>query len=214
MAPFCYVIKNHYWYIISCKLLYTYNTYVVEVMCVEMQKIRIEQMYPSDNRYTNYKEEILGYGLSFLQRFTATEGQTSFMLSRNYVVGDNKMKVFVNGVKMNKESDYEETSSNTITFLYPLVEDDIVRVRMEAVGGELTRTPHRHVADEVPPESTNDSNVIFTIGFVPIVNSECVFKNGVLLSPGAQNDYTISGNTVTFTRAPKSGSKITFSYLY
>lgn len=49
---------------------------------------------------------------------------------------------------------------------------------------------------------TQDSvNKVFTIGTAVKANSEMVFLNGQLLTPGASNDYVISGTTVTFQAA-------------
>ena len=46
----------------------------------------------------------------------------------------------------------------------------------------------------------------FTIATPPTM--AWVFKNGVFMQPGAGNDYTLSGNTFTFSTAPASGSKL------
>ncbi len=47
----------------------------------------------------------------------------------------------------------------------------------------------------------DSSNKIFTIGSALTADSEQVFLNGQLLTPGASNDYVISSTTVTFQAA-------------
>ncbi len=190
--------------------------YYIGVISLEIQKIRPEQIHPNDNRYTTYGEEVLGYSLDYLERITATEGQTVFTIGRNYANGDpnNKLRVFINGIKQQKDVSFLESGSNTITFTEGLSDGDIVRVRIGAVGGTVTKNKHYHVADEIPPEIADGTNRIFSLEFFPKTNTECVFLNGILMCPGNNNDYVIVGTIVTLNNAPTSGSKITFSYLY
>ena len=44
-------------------------------------------------------------------------------------------------------------------------------------------------------------------------NTEQVFINGVLMSHGASNDYTISGNVITLTFNPNSDDSIVITYI-
>lgn len=54
----------------------------------------------------------------------------------------------------------------------------------------------------VTVSGTQDSvNKIFTIASAVMSGSEQVFRNGQLLTPGASNDYVISGTTITFQAA-------------
>lgn len=57
---------------------------------------------------------------------------------------------------------------------------------------------------EVPQGVVDGVNATFTLAGVP--NLLILYKNGLLMSEGADNDYTISGNTITFTQPPASGS--------
>lgn len=181
-----------------------------------IQKIRLEQIHPTDNIYNNYNEQVLGQGVNYLERFTAEQDQTVFYLGRNYDnnASDNKLKVFLNGMLLNEDGDYQETSVNTITFLYPLEEGDIVRIRINSAGGTVTRSKHVHVEGEIPNEPINGVNKIFLMEYVPKVNTEMVFKNGILMNYGGNNDYTVSGKIITFKTAPKTGDKVIFSYMF
>jgi predicted transcriptional regulator len=56
-------------------------------------------------------------------------------------------------------------------------------------------------------------NTIFTLGSTPVEDTEHVFVNGILNEPGVDNDYTISGATITFNTAPSSTSRVRVSYV-
>jgi hypothetical protein len=50
----------------------------------------------------------------------------------------------------------------------------------------------------------------FALSNTPILSSVFVIRNGIVLKSGV--DYTISGNTITFTESPANGSLITVKY--
>jgi len=58
----------------------------------------------------------------------------------------------------------------------------------------------------------NGTNTSFVLAFTPTVGTEEVFLNGVLQEPGAGNDYTISGGTITMLTAPASDDKLVVCY--
>ena len=66
---------------------------------------------------------------------------------------------------------------------------------------------------EVPSGLVNGSNVTFTLASTPDPNSVVVYLNGMRLKVGGSNDYTLSGLTLTFVLAPKTGDKILVDYL-
>lgn len=58
----------------------------------------------------------------------------------------------------------------------------------------------------IPTGTINGINTIFTLANAPITGQiVLVFLGGVLQNPGVSNDYTISGNTITFNTAPSTG---------
>ena len=66
---------------------------------------------------------------------------------------------------------------------------------------------------EIPAGTMNGSNAAFTLANVPSPSSSlALFRNGILLTPGA--DYTVSSNSVTFQtgRLPQSGDVLLASY--
>jgi len=79
--------------------------------------------------------------------------------------------------------------------------------------GTVTITlANRIVIRETPSGAINGSNVTFTLASTPVAGSEEVYLNGILQEPGAGNDYTISGATITYLTAPKTGSRLRVSY--
>ncbi|MBA4851356.1 head decoration protein [Emticicia sp. BO119] len=68
------------------------------------------------------------------------------------------------------------------------------------------------VTRETPAGVKNGTNTTFTLAFTPSANTEEVFLNGVLQEPGAGNDYTISGGTITMLTAPASDDKLVVCY--
>lgn len=73
-------------------------------------------------------------------------------------------------------------------------------------------TSGNFVTRETPSGSVNGSNTAFTLANTPTAGTEEVFLNGLLQEPGAGNDYTISGASITYLSAPISGDKIRVNY--
>ena len=69
-----------------------------------------------------------------------------------------------------------------------------------------------YVNRETPSGSVNGTNTDFELAYTPVTGSEQVFLNGILQEPGATDDYTISGTTITFTGAPSTGDRIRVTY--
>lgn len=74
--------------------------------------------------------------------------------------------------------------------------------------------PSSFATRETPSGLVNGANTTYTLANTPIAGSEEVFLNGILQEPGAGNDYTISGATITYLTAPATGDKIRVSYRY
>lgn len=65
---------------------------------------------------------------------------------------------------------------------------------------------------ETPTGLINSSNVTYTLANTPIVGSEHVYLNGLLMESGGGNDYTISGATITMLTAPTTGDRLKATY--
>jgi len=71
---------------------------------------------------------------------------------------------------------------------------------------------HALVIRETPTGAINGVNTTYTLANSPTNNTEQIFLNGVLQEPGGE-DYTISGNSITFVDAPETGDRIRASYI-
>ena len=69
------------------------------------------------------------------------------------------------------------------------------------------------VANETPAGTANGVNVTFTLATTPYTGTVEVYLNGILQDPGAGNDYTISGGTITMLSAPIASDKLRARYL-
>lgn len=73
-------------------------------------------------------------------------------------------------------------------------------------------TSSNFVDKETPSGTINGSNTGFTLANTPTAGTEHLYLNGILQRSGSGNDYTISGNAITFTTAPVSGDILLCSY--
>ena len=83
-----------------------------------------------------------------------------------------------------------------------------------ANGLSVTNPIPTFITRETPTGAVNGSNTAFTLANTPTAGSEEVYQNGMLLEPGAGNDYTISGATITMLAAPLTGDKIRVNYRF
>jgi hypothetical protein len=81
-----------------------------------------------------------------------------------------------------------------------------------AVAGTDFMAPADFVTRETPTGTVNGVNATFTLVNTPIANTEAVFLNGLLQEPGAGNDYTISGATITMLNIPATGDRLRVNY--
>lgn len=73
-------------------------------------------------------------------------------------------------------------------------------------------TASNFVPKETPAGTVDGTNMTFTLANTPIVGTEHLYWNGMLLESGAGNDYTISGATITMLFAVQAGEKLRCSY--
>lgn len=64
--------------------------------------------------------------------------------------------------------------------------------------------------ERVKGKTGDGATTAFALGYTPMANSLTVYVDGVLKT--VDEDYTLSGRTVTFTSAPSDGAKIIFRF--
>lgn len=86
---------------------------------------------------------------------------------------------------------------------------------LESVGGGGGLAVGDFVFNEVPAGTIDGSNDTFTLAAAPEAGTVQLFRNGLLMQPGAGNDYTISSLTVTFETdaIPDSGASLLAHYI-
>jgi hypothetical protein len=81
-----------------------------------------------------------------------------------------------------------------------------------AVAGTDFMAPSSFVTRETPTGTINGVNATFTLANTPLINTEEIYLNGLLQEPGAGNDYTISGATITMLNIPATGDRLRVNY--
>jgi len=69
------------------------------------------------------------------------------------------------------------------------------------------------ITNEIPTGLINSSNTEFTLANTPVVGTVTVFLNGLFQAQGSGFDYTISGDTITFSKAPRTNSDLYACYI-
>lgn len=88
--------------------------------------------------------------------------------------------------------------------------DAVNKAQLDAVEDKVGGTL---ITREIVSGPKDGVNVTFTLAEEPTLATEQIFFNGALLNAGANADYTISGNVITFSVPPQSGDSILANYV-
>jgi len=69
------------------------------------------------------------------------------------------------------------------------------------------------ICNEIPSGLINSSNVTYTLANTPVAGTVTVYLNGMFQAQGAGLDYTVSGGTITFVKAPRTNSDLYVNYI-
>ena len=75
----------------------------------------------------------------------------------------------------------------------------------------VTKTNYK--VAQSPAQTADGSRTEFVVPEAFVAGTLMVFNQGILMRIGADNDFTLSGTTVTFEEAPANGANILFSYV-
>lgn len=68
------------------------------------------------------------------------------------------------------------------------------------------------IVNEIPSGAIDNANTVYTLASTPVSTTVAVYLNGMRQAPGGL-DYTLSGSTVTFVKAPKNNSDLYVDYI-
>jgi len=69
------------------------------------------------------------------------------------------------------------------------------------------------ITNEIPSGLINSLNVTYTLANTPVNGTVTVYLNGMYQAQGSGLDYTISGGTITFVKAPRTNSDLYVNYI-
>lgn len=119
------------------------------------------------------------------------------------------VSVYYNGLLQDEGINDDYTiSGKTIAFNSPPLNGS------RLISSYRTYSDINFMDNEVPSGAIDGVNTVFSLIFTPKTNSEHLYLNGLLMESGVLNDYTISGDTITFNYPPMLGSSILCSYRY
>ncbi len=94
--------------------------------------------------------------------------------------------------------------------------DAALDARLDSVEGNLSSeamTFARFINRETPVGAVDGVNALFQLAYPQVAGTENVFLNGMLMEPGAGNDYTIDAQgAITLNAAPLVGDRVKVSY--
>lgn len=110
------------------------------------------------------------------------------------------------------------TITSSYTLKWPVAQSTGSQVLANDGSGNLSWntavTSSNFMFNEIPSGTVNGNNVTFTLAHTPTTGTVAFYKNGILQNPNSSYDYSITGNMITCTFAPLSGSKLLVNYLY
>lgn len=111
--------------------------------------------------------------------FVSNSGDTKVSLSRPYTVGEDQLRVYLNGTPAVLSEDYTEFDKYTIEFLFPLEKEDkiiIQRIINTTETGELSSFSPQ----EVHFISDGQTDIVVSDPYVTGMNQLTVYLNGIL----------------------------------
>lgn len=111
----------------------------------------------------------------------------------------------------------EVTNRNAAIAAEALIRSNAVTAldtRVDALEGTAFSgiTFDKLVTRETPTGVINGVNCVFVLANVPRTGTEQIYLNGILLEPGVDNDYVLTGANVVFNEAPLVNDRVKATY--
>jgi hypothetical protein len=157
--------------------------------------------------------EKLGGAFQSFRFDTVGDGiNATFTLPQPYIVGGNNLLVFAGSTLMNPTDDYIEFSNTEVTFnTIPLAGEALTFIVGLGGGDVILDDAHEH---DFETFEANGLDSFVTLTKSPIARSTIISVRGMMHTEGPTLDYTVTGNTVTFSTLPDAGDRITVHYAY
>ncbi len=134
------------------------------------------------------------------------------------VTGDGALTIASKAVTLAKMDDLAQSTligrATASTGVPEALSASQVRTLLNVADGATNVTLPSFVTREAVSGTMNGTNPTFTLAHAPTADSEMLFLNGLLLNPGAGNDYTISGSTITMLTIPVSTDVFLATYRF
>lgn len=161
---------------------------------------------------TDVKGRIL-QGYKYLQTWVANEILVDSGDHRHYTIANLPVNgtdmLFVSGVKQIPGSDRDYTiSGNNVIFTTPNLANDVVTACYFWNESNIDNQDIK-VESLAPFDSSLKR---YRLSFLPQVNSQAVFANGLLQRVGSDYDYTMEGQDIVFTNTMDSNDTISVMY--
>ena len=118
--------------------------------------------------------------------------------------------VFRSGLMMSTGSGLDYTVVNSTTIQFHTTQYH----KQEKILSITFASLERYVPNGTFLETPNGSRTTFTTSHPFILGSQMVFRDGVLMTPGSGNDYTITNSTtIEFEEAPDSSENIRITFI-
>ena len=110
-------------------------------------------------------------------------------------------------MSVENNAQYDDNKNPSLTGVSSADGTTIITLHADPVTHRLLTSAASFTDQETPSGSINGSNVTFTLAAAPNPeNSLMLFLNGLLMTEGGTEDFTISSLTITMAIAPPSGS--------
>ena len=99
------------------------------------------------------------------------------------------------------------------TGTYNLLDTDRLQanqINATSIAGVLTS----YLANTSFQEAPDDCRTTFSVAQAFVIGSQMVFRDGVYMTPGSGNDYTVTNNTtIEFSEPPESDDNLRITYI-
>jgi hypothetical protein len=114
--------------------------------------------------------------------------------------------LYLNGLLQKRGEDHDYIIiEDVVYFIEPPFEDSLIICSYSAQG-------YTEVINEAPDGDVDGKNNVFILRYLPIINTEHVYLNGLLQVSGQNSDYVLIGNKLSFFYPPPENSIIKVDY--